>query len=202
MVIRSAILLLKNQLKEYLRSKSEWVADYDVVLDHPSKIEKLGDANLNNRILICLSRIEEEKTMKNNASHRKIKLNGNIEYANPEFFLNMYVLISANFESYENSLTWISCALEFFQSKIVFTPHNSPDSQVFDNMSVNQKKRFKLVTELHSISNQQTNNIWENFGGKQLPHFMLKVWLVAIKAEQTLSEGPPITHIESSEVIN
>jgi len=202
MIINKTMLLLKNQLKKYLETKVEWLTDCDVILENPSNTDTENAENLTNKLILTFSSIEEERTMKNYPSYRKSKLNGEVAYSNSELYLNLYVLISSNFSNYENSLIWISYALEFFQSKNTFTPLNSPDPMVFDNMENYQKEKFKIITELHSINTAETNQLWENFGGKQLPHFMLKTWLVSIRSGQLLETGPPITEIQSTEIIS
>ena len=201
MIIKKALLLLKNQLKDYLESRGVLGSDTGVLLDSPTK-EKTDQAQkVNDCVLLTLFRIEEEKTMRNNASYRKTGLNGKTTYANPDIFLNLFVLVSANFTQYENALTALSYALEFFQSKNTFNAINSPDA-IFDNMSPAQKSEFELHIELHTISTEQTRNVWEVFKDNLLPHFILKVWLVSVSSGQIQSTGEPITEIEAITSVN
>jgi len=67
-------------------------------------------------------------------------------------------LIAANFGNYDNSLSSISKAIEFFQGKKVFTSVNTIYNR--DNVSSDILDYFKFIPEIHSPSFEELNNIW------------------------------------------
>lgn len=200
MIIRKAFTLLRNQLEDYLKSHIDPGAiNISVAVDDVNKTNVSG-SQLEDTIIISLIRIEEERTLNNNSTIRMGGNSGQAVYENPEMFLNLYVLYSAYFSSYDNALMSLSYALEFFQSKNTFTALNSPDNAVFDDMDTEGRADFCLNLELHSLSYEQTNYLWGTFGGKQLPHFVHKARLIGIRSNQIINKGSIITETQSKEI--
>jgi hypothetical protein len=125
---------------------------------------------------LSLINIEEERTNKEQQS-RFINSVGKVEKRNPEIQLNLYVLITANFQNkqadntsddYVEGLKQLSYAIAFFQSKNVFTPENSPALSGFDDTLK------KIVVELYSYSFEQLYNFWSVVGAKYLQASCIK----------------------------
>jgi hypothetical protein len=140
---------------------------------------------------MSLLKLEEEATLKN-TPHFKIQ-NDKTEYKNPPVHLNLYLLISANCETYDKSLRSISKVIEFFQGKKVFTSANT----VYDrtNVSFDVLDNFKFILELYTPSFEELNNVWGTFGGRQLPSVIYKIQLIQIEQDKKLASSEVITHI-------
>lgn len=146
---------------------------------------------------LSLINIEEERTNKEQQS-RFINSVGKVEKRNPEIQLNLYVLITANFQNkqannssddYVEGLKQLSYAIAFFQSKNVFTPENSPALSGFDTTL------RKIVVELYSYSFEQLYNFWSVVGAKYLPSVLYKVKTITIQENAIQESGEPIEQI-------
>jgi hypothetical protein len=146
---------------------------------------------------LSLINIEEERTNKEQQS-RFINSVGKVEKRNPEIQLNLYVLITANFQNkqannssddYVEGLKQLSYAIAFFQSKNVFTPENSPALSGFDT------SLRKIVVELYSYSFEQLYNFWSVVGAKYLPSVLYKVKTITIQENAIQESGEPIEQI-------
>ena len=146
---------------------------------------------------LSLINIEEERTNKEQQS-RFINSVGKVEKRNPEIQLNLYVLITANFQNkqanntsddYVEGLKQLSYAISFFQSKNVFTPENSPALSGFD------ESLKKIVVELYSYSFEQLYNFWSVVGAKYLPSVLYKIKTLTIQENAIQESGEPIEQI-------
>ena len=129
-MIYESLELVRNELGNFLELKNQSddfedpvpFTSNDVVLGNVAMVESgNGDNNLDEKVIISLVNIEEERTLKNVPSFQRSPVNGNIEYFNPPVHLNLYLLFTANFsqgaEPYGRALQQISYIIQFFQSK-------------------------------------------------------------------------------------
>lgn len=146
---------------------------------------------------LSLINIEEERTNKEQQS-RFVNAVGKVEKRNPEIQLNLYVLITANFQNkqanntsddYVEGLKQLSYAIAFFQSKNVFTPENSPALSGFDDTLK------KIVVELYSYSFEQLYNFWSVVGAKYLPSVLYKVKTLTIQENAIQERGESVEQI-------
>ncbi|MDX5338440.1 MAG: DUF4255 domain-containing protein [Cyclobacteriaceae bacterium] len=146
---------------------------------------------------LSLINIEEERTNKEQQS-KFINSVGKVEKRNPEIQLNLYALITANFqnkanltqtEDYSEGLKQLSYAIAFFQSKNVFTQENSPAMASFD------PKLKKIIVELYSYSFEQLYNFWSVVGAKYLPSVLYKIKTIQIQENALQESGEPIEQI-------
>ncbi|MEF8810861.1 MAG: DUF4255 domain-containing protein [Bacteroidales bacterium] len=182
-MIYESLQLIINELNHYLGSLSEQDSDMAVlgnVAQLESNLPGPNDGNaLLNKIVLTLINLEEEKTLKNLPNY---KINQNqTEFRNAPVHLNLYVLFSSTSTSYNNALIYLSRVVQFFQGKYVFTHKNSPQN----NQPGLGMEDFRLILDLHSPTFEESNFLWSTLGGKQLPHVIYKMRLVAIDREQT-----------------
>ena len=150
------------------------------------------DANkVDNKVVITLVRLEEENTLKNLPNYQ-VK-DDITEYRNPPVNLNLYLLFSANCETYEKSLSSISRVIQFFQGKKIFTSANTVYNR--SNAELQDIESFKFIVELHSPGFEGLNHIWGTLGGRQLPSVIYKIHLVQIEKNKKLSTSGVITQI-------
>jgi Pvc16 N-terminal domain len=145
------------------------------------------DASIENNIVLTLVNIEEENTLKNNYPIRKEDTAFITQ--RPTLYLNLYLLFTANFAVYEESLKHLGYVLQFFQkeNKISFT-----DS--FGNT-------YNLLFSLHNIGFENMNNLWMVLGNRYIPSVIYKVRLVFIQ-EAPPVRGTVITAIDTNEQLN
>ncbi len=194
-MIHAALEFLTQELNAFIRLK---VGDPITTRVYLSGVtNEQGIAIPDQSLGLSLINIEEERTAKEQQS-RFVNAVGKVEKRNPEIQLNLYVLITANFQNklanntsddYVEGLKQLSYAIAFFQSKNVFTPENSPALSGFDaNLS-------KIVVELYSYSFEQLYNFWSVVGAKYLPSVLYKVKTLRIQENAIQESGEPIEKI-------
>lgn len=146
---------------------------------------------VDNKVVLSLLKLEEEATLKNTPTY-KIK-NGKTEYINPPVHLNLYLIISANCDTYDKSLRSISKVIQFFQGKKLFTSANTVYNRT--NVAFDVFDHFKFILELYTPSFEELNNIWGTFGGRQLPCVIYRVQLIQLEDDKKLATSELITQV-------
>jgi hypothetical protein len=189
-MIFEALYIIKEQLENYFASIDLGkIIELDNIALWESGSE---DANrISGKVVMTLLKLEEEPVMRNprNVSIKEDKA----EISNPLVNLNLYLLISANCDTYSKSLRSISAVIEFFQGQSLFTSSNT----VYDheNVEIGEIKDFKLILRLYTPTFDEMNNIWGTLGGRQLPFVIYKVQMIRISREKTVSSTGIITHV-------
>ena len=195
-MIHHALIFLTNELNEYLKLRTG-SPTVDRVFLTSVATESGGVVIPNKSLGVSLINIEEERVYKDQRTSL-INNQGNVEYLNPELKLNLYVLISANFQDekkndstddYVEGLKQLSLIISFFQAKNVVTPYNSPTLADFGS---NLKK---LSVELYSYSFEQLYNFWSVVGTKYLPSVLYKIRVVTFQEREFFDSSIPIEKI-------
>ena len=195
-MIHTSLAFLTNELNEYLKLRTG-SPTVDRVFLTSVATESGGVVIPDKSLGVSLINIEEERVYKDQRSS-VINDQGNVEYLNPEIKLNLYVLISANFQDtaendssddYVEGLKQLSHIISFFQAKNVFTPDNSP---ALSNFDPNLKK---LVVELYSYSFEQLYNFWSVVGTKYLPSVLYKIRTISFQEKEFYDTAVPIEKI-------
>ena len=192
-MIYEAIQIISEQLNNYLTSAG---LSNLVTLQNVAMLETSEDnaAKLNGKVILTLINLEEESTLRN-LPHYKVIDKETTEYRNPPVNMNIYLLVSANCNTYTNSLRAISKTIEFFQGKKVFTSENTTyeEKEDFDVLG-----SFKLIVELYTASFEQLNHVWGTLGGRQLPSVIYKIQLVEIDRKALLGAEKVILHVNDT----
>lgn len=192
-MIYEAIQIISEQLNNYLTSAG---LSNLVTLQNVAMLETSEDntANLGGKVILTLINLEEESTLRNLPNYKVIDKQ-TTEYRNPPVNMNIYLLVSANCNTYTNSLRAISKTIEFFQGKKVFTPENTTyeEKEDFDVLG-----SFKLIVELYTASFEQLNHVWGTLGGRQLPSVIYKIQLVEIDRKALLGAEKVILHVNDT----
>jgi Pvc16 N-terminal domain len=146
---------------------------------------------MSDKIVMTVIKTEEEAALKNQPAYRRDPVSGVLNYANPPIFLNIYLLITANYSDYPNALTQLSRVIGYFQHKRVFTDADSavslpPGSPI---------QHFDFNLSMVSPSFEQINHIWSVLGGKHLPNVLYKVQLIQLEYIPDEAESAPIIEI-------
>jgi hypothetical protein len=195
-MLRESLQFFADELNKYLIQKA--VASLDtprVVLGNAARAfdteaPPSGYIHINNRAIISLVNIEEDRVSKQQENYTKTITS--VRYKNPPLLLNLYMLISMNRNNYGDSLTWLSHILQFFQHQNVFTPVSHPSLD---------RRIQKLIVELYSLSFEQVNHLWSTLGGKYLPSVLYKVRQVTMDEDVTVSESGFIKEIQLEEKV-
>lgn len=189
-MIFETLEFIEDALQRYINEVESSTNSSIVALNNIAMAHELGGAgeSMDNKIIISLINLEEEKTLKNSSNYRIEK--GQTIYQNPAVNLNLFVLFSSlNIKRYEDSLKRLARIIEFFQWKKELS--FSTDSNL-DGVS----KEIQIFPDLYSLTFDQLNNLWGLLGGKQVPFVMYRIRLVSLDAQKTLATGVPVTERE------
>ena len=196
-MIHSSLEFLTDEINNYLKLRTG-VQNVDRIFLTSVATESGGVVIPDKSLGLSLMNIEEERVFKDQRT-AFINDQGIAEHINPEIKLNLYILISANFQDtkkndtsddYVEGLKQLSYAISFFQGKNVFTQDNSPA------MAAHDPDLLKLVVELYSYSFEQLYNFWTVVGAKYLPSVLYKVRLIKFQESAILDANLPIEKIK------
>lgn len=194
-MIEQAILLLRNELQEYINNLD---ASVNVVVDNIGLFETSKGDTLTNNIVITLVNIEEESTLKNQPALKRPFLDKAI-YQNTPVFLNLYILFSCNYSGndYRLALKRLSYIIRFMQSRSTFSSSASVVGSGID-LTEPDVTTMKFTMELYTLSFEQINHLWGSLGGRQVPFAMYKLRLVYLSEHAVAREVPLIEEIETN----
>jgi hypothetical protein len=178
-MIDSAIISIVEELNNSLNVKFRLNEDR-VVASNLLNLDGSLSIKDENRIVVSLVNIEEEKTATPNGFG--VPVTGN----NHPIYLNMYILFYSLFNEklYAESLKFISAIIGFFQYKKVFTPNNTPGlDQNID----------KILMEINNISFHEQSNILSALGAKYAPCVLYKMRMVGIEEASIDYTAPRIS---------
>ena len=139
---------------------------------------------------LMISNIEEERVFKMQPQKQR-RTDNDIEVANPEIKLNIYILVAANpganVGSYDAALKRLSEVITYFQGTAVFDKTEYPDLDPIEY----------LIVELYTLSFEQQNQLWASLGAKYMPSVVYKVRLVVIDKGFLGSKEKAIMEIDS-----
>ena len=188
-MVYEALELIRSELETYVKPLA------DGITVNLGSIATVAGTQANT-VLIGLVHLEEESTLKNTSPYQRNSITGGFDVRNPPVFLNLYVLISANYAGsgdYETALKLLSRTIQCFQQKNQFTIANTLTDKTFDDP---QALMLRMSVELYSLSFEKLNQLWGTLGGKQVPSVVYKVRVVEEQAEGQLGAGTQILSIE------
>lgn len=141
--------------------------------------ETAGDnPPMKNQVVLSLVNVEEDKISKDPLPYRHD--GDHIYVQEPAVYVNLYLLYSANFENYEDSLTALGKVVAFFQQKTCYTPENTQDLPPGID---------KLIFDLYNVGLDQVHHLWSMLGGKYIPSVVYKLRLLAIQQSEPGGTG-------------
>ncbi|HPS12971.1 MAG TPA: DUF4255 domain-containing protein [Prolixibacteraceae bacterium] len=192
-MIYETLQILKEQLEAYFSDEG---LGKIIILENIALWESGSDdaSKITGKVVLTLINTEEEATLKNIPNF--IVKEGKTEYKNPPVHLNLFLLISANCDTYDKSLRCISKIIQFFQGKKVFTSANTVYNR--DNVAFDVFDSFKFIMELYSPTFEELNYVWGTLGGRQLPSAIYKIQLIQIEQDKKLAESEVIVKISGN----
>lgn len=183
-MIFETLSILSEEVDAYLGGELVIIENVTAIDDPPASS---GDG-VDDKILMTLLNIEEEKTLKN-FSNTAVR-NGKIQTKYPKVNVNLFVLFSANRKKYTTSISDISKVIEFFQGKRVFTQANTIYKRL---VPLDKVGNFHFTAELYTPSFEELNFIWGTLGGRQLPSVLYKLSIIEIERGNIIGESGPIS---------
>lgn len=158
------------------------------VARHERPAGAVGATDVEEHILLTLINIEEENALKNNYPVQQI--GSSLVTRQSALFLNLYVLLAANFTHYDEALKAVDAVLRVLQS------HKKIRIQDLDT-----GETFDLFPAMHHIGFENLNNLWTVLGGKYMPSVLYKFRLVMVQ-ESPPTGGQVITDIQATSTVN
>lgn len=195
-MIDTTLNFLTQEINTFLKIKNNTPNENKIVLS--SIATDSGLVIPNKSLGLSLINIEEERVFKEQRN-TFVNENGKSQNYNPELRLNLYILITSNFQDkliedpsddYKEGLKQLSNVILFFQSKNVFTNENSP---LLASIDPNIQK---IIVELYSYSFEQLYNFWSVVGTKYLPSVLYKVRMLRFQGGLVDAELPGVSGVD------
>ncbi|RPI19316.1 MAG: DUF4255 domain-containing protein [Ignavibacteriae bacterium] len=185
-MIEEAFQFIRKEINNYFNQKINSSIEERIILGDIAKV--VNDGELNNKIILSLVNVEEDRISRNPDNY--VKIDDKVIYKNPGVNLNLYCLFTVNREKdYAGALKHLSLIIQFFQYKNVFTHDNSP---------VLNPGIEKLVFDLYNLNFEKLNHLWSALGGKYLPSVLYKLKMITIDEGVIDAEAEPIKEIDIS----
>lgn len=186
--------IITEQVNQYLEDSG---LDRSVILENIAILDSQNENadELTDKVALTLISFHEETTLKNIPNNTFEP--DRVLRKNPVIHLNLFMLFSANRNTYNKSLKDISKVIEFFQGKKVFTQTNTVYDR--DSISMADITNFKFTIELYTPTFEELNFIWGTLGGRQLPSALYKLSIVQIERKDIITgEKGLITEINGT----
>jgi hypothetical protein len=181
-MLEAAIGLIADQLNQALRSTFQLSEDLVVVT---SLVDVNGGVPVNatNKLLIFLANIERETVVATQSVRPAVVGNDKdaVAQTSAAVHLNLMLMFAANFggSKYTEALKFISATIAFFQGRVRFDHHNSPDLD---------PRIERLVLDIENLKVAELANLWGILGGKYVPSVLYRMRMITIDSGQ-------ITHL-------
>ena len=187
-MIGQFINFLKDDINSFISSK-KGVEDNFVVFANLNNVIE-STQNSDNKIVISIVNIEEEKLIQSPDNYIKSKTE--VIYKNPPVWLNFICLFTFYTRSIENydGIDMLANVVQYFQSRprinkiTAVVPANFP--VLYDDFRA----------EFVSLNYEQTNYLWGLFGGKYHPSVVYKFKTIPIDNLDITPGGPPILNTQ------
>jgi hypothetical protein len=197
-MIHSALDFLTKTLNHHIKSISGSSDDH-VYLTNISDGQAIAIPSKS--LGISLVSIEEERIFKEQRA-AFVSAQGQVEYKNPEIKINLFVMVTANFQNqdatnptqvYKEGLKQLGYVIGFFQANTVFTKDKYPSMVQIDPLLQ------KLAIEFYSYSFEQMYNFWSVLGTHYMPSVLYKIRLVTFQEQEVNAFAPAIEQISISD---
>lgn len=192
-MINESLQFIADELNKYLVLKMGPANEPPrLILGNVSRLfdGEVAATGLVNRVILSLVNVEEDRVAKQQENF--VRTDVSTRYKNPQLYLNLYILFSANRTGYADALQHLSYILQFFQFQHVFTPITHPDLD---------PRIQKLIVDLCTLNFEQVNHLWSTLGGKYIPSVLYKVRQITIDEDLTLSESGFIKEVQINDKV-
>jgi hypothetical protein len=184
-MIAAAVGIVAQQLNQHFRRTFD--LNEDVVIAS-NILEQDGNVaqGVNNKLLLFLINIEKESV----ANRQGAAAGGpfdRITVGSSPVFLNLYLMMAANFADYAESLKFISRAIAFFQRTPVLDHQNTPDLD---------QRIGRLALDIENLSIHDLSTLWGVLSGRYLPSILYKVRMVVVDGEDVRGLVPRVVQPE------
>ncbi len=173
-MIDSALIFIQSRLDQYLKNKfglDESVTVLNNLVDASGSVSQKNQ----NKVVITLINLEQETSKQFYGG--KSRNNTQVTNMMPSVHFNLDVLFTANFDSYDESLKFLTATVAFIQPDTSFNRKNQPELPIGITA---------LKFEIENSPYEKTHNLWSALGAKYQPSIIYKIRHVSVQAEQIL----------------
>jgi len=174
-------------LDQYIKNKYQ-LDESKVILNNVIDSNGAIPTKNENKIVVSLINIEQETLQPFYIRNQKLA-NGNYGDLNPSQRFNLDLLVTSNFDDYNESLKFLNAVIQFFQSYVVL------DATNFSNIPTGLNK---LEFEIEKLNYNQMHSLWTAMGAKYQPSIVYKTRLITIQSYDNESFTPAINQIENN----
>ncbi|TPN86219.1 DUF4255 domain-containing protein [Aquimarina algicola] len=188
-MLDKALLFITNLLNRDLKM-SFGLADDIVVLGSLINLDGSVTQNIENKVVLSVINLEHEKTVKHMGGYI-VDDQGKYGKVNPPVYLNIYMLVSANYnsENYVEALKMLTHVIGLFQASMIFTPETHPDL----DPSIQ-----RLTFEIYNVPIQELSHLWSGIGAKYVPSILYKIRMISIQKGHIKEEISGISGLGTS----
>jgi hypothetical protein len=135
-----------------------------------------------NKVVLSLINIEKETNQPFYIRNQKLE-NGSYSNFNPTEKYNIDLLISSNFDDYNESLKFLDAIIVFFQINNYLDASSS--SSLPNGLN-------RLEFEYEKISYHQMHSLWTAMAAKYQPSIIYKMKLIKVQAHETIEIIPAV----------
>ena len=171
--------IIKQQLEEELSlSTKNWSSENKVVLSH--LYDSDGQLVLPKNC-VAVSLVNVEETHDDSPGKITRMTNGGYnEHSRPPLTLTLSILLTANFEHYDQSLKVLAILMRYFLNNPSLSIRDAPEMP---------KQLQRLHFKMFSQNLDQAKDIWSFLGGRYLPSVMYNVRGTEVHSEQIFSRS-------------
>ncbi|MEX6627284.1 DUF4255 domain-containing protein [Tenacibaculum salmonis] len=188
-MLDKTLLFISNLLNKELKL-SFGLTDDVVVVGSLINLDGSVTNNIENKVVLSIINLEHEKVVKTRGEYVP-NGRGSFSKVNPAVHLNLYLLVSANYNSanYMEALKMLSNVIGVFQASKVFKPETYPELDA----SIE-----RLTFEIYNIPIQELSHIWSGIGAKYVPSMVYKVRMISIQKGRANEQISGINNLDTS----
>ncbi|CAM1345265.1 DUF4255 domain-containing protein [Tenacibaculum amylolyticum] len=171
-MLDQVLVFISNLLNKELKMSFGLTEDI-VLISSLINLDGSITKNIENKIILSVINLEQERNIKNRGEYLQTS-KGSFNKVNPPIYLNLYLLVSANYnsENYIEALKMLSEVIGVLQSSKVFTPQSNPELDT----SIE-----RLIFETYNVPIQELSHVWSGIGAKYVPSMVYKVRMIGIQ---------------------
>jgi hypothetical protein len=181
---------LKDDLNRFISDKIG-ANDKFVYVANLNNITDSTTANLDNKVIVSIVAIEEDKNKKDPNNYTKE--NGRIIYRQPVVWVNLVLLFTFYTKSTENynGIDTLAYVIQYFQTRMGL---DQAKAVIPANFPVGLEN---VVVEMVTLDFEKSNYLWSMFGGKYHPSVIYKFRSIPID-DAVFTPGPAIQDTQVS----
>jgi Pvc16 N-terminal domain len=172
-MLMNALQFTTNVLDQYIKNKY-YLDESKVILNNIIDNSGAIPTENQNKVVLSLINIEQETLQPFHVRNQNLG-NGNYGDINPYQRFNLDLLLTSNFDNYNETLKFLNTVIQFFQTNVVL------DGTRFSNIP---QGLSKLEFEIERLNYNQMHSLWTAMGAKYQPSVVYKTRLLTIQSNE------------------